>query len=231
MKVVSITSAGNNSGKTSLACALCAAFPGVFTAVKGTTVYEEGAARCPRGEGARAECACTSLEGPWLLCDDRETVERPGTDTGKIAAAGARRTLWAIARPDGAGALVEEIRRRLRDRGDGGPLLTEGNTLASRLSPDLTLFVANPWMRGGDIKPVSADLCAAADLLILNPFPIRAGEDRPADADRNARRFLDWRAHRLHLVLDLSRPLARAEAAPLLDLVADRAGLRVPAIP
>ena len=218
MRVLSIVSPGNDSGKTSLVAALCAAFPGRFTAVKGTTIHPEEEGRCPRSE--EVECACRSLEGDFAILTDPVIVAQPGTDTGRIAAAGARRVLWAIGRPETYAALAAALRREFVR--DDEIVVTEGNTLAARLSPEIRLFVANPHVPWDSFKSATESLCEEADLLVLNPFPLRRAEASPSEIERTCERLIRARAGRPWVYADLSRPLGPENGAGALALVRDR---------
>ena len=164
MLQVSVAAPCNGSGKTSLLLAILQAFPGAFATAKFTTIYRDEQF-CPVGNSG---CPCHRLEGSFLLCEDPKILAQPDTDTGKLVLAGARQTLWAVARPEGYPALVDLLRNdRFRD---GTALLTEGNTVLGHLPPDLLLFVVNPllprdWWKGDSLR-----LLAAADLVVVNPF-------------------------------------------------------------
>ena len=174
MLQISVAAPCNGSGKTSLLLAILQAFPGAFTTAKFTTIYRDEQF-CPVGNSG---CPCHRLEGSYLLCEDLNVLAQPDTDTGKLVQAGARQTLWGVARQDGYPALVDLLRRdRFREN---TVLLTEGNTVLGHLAPDLLLFVVNPLLPRDWWKGDSERLMEAADLLVINPFLPEA--DRPGAA-------------------------------------------------
>ena len=164
MLQVSVAAPCNGSGKTSLLLAILQAFPGAFATAKFTTIYRDEQF-CPVGNSG---CPCHRLEGSFLLCEDLDVLAQPDTDTGKLVQAGARQTIWGVARPDGYPALVDLLRRdRFRE---STLLLTEGNTVLGHLAPDLLLFVVNPLLPRDWWKGDSERLLEAADLVVVNPF-------------------------------------------------------------
>lgn len=164
MLQISVAAPCNDSGKTSLLLAILRAFPGAFSTAKFTTIYRDEQF-CPVGNSG---CPCHRLEGSFLLCEDANVLAQPDTDTGKLVEAGARQTLWGVARPDGYPALVDLLRRdRFRE---STLLLTEGNTVLGHLAPDLLLFVVNPHLPRDWWKGDSERLLEAADLIVVNPF-------------------------------------------------------------
>jgi hypothetical protein len=165
MKIVSVTAPCNGSGKTSLILSILQTFPGIFSAIKFTTIYREEQF-CPVGNH---ECACHQLQGQYVICSAPEVLSQPNTDTGKIWTAGARQTLWCVSRVEGYQDMLRELFAcHLKDQSH---LLMEGNTAVSYLPPDLRLFVVNPflppswWKRDVDV------LLEDADLVIVNPYP------------------------------------------------------------
>ena len=164
MLQVSVAAPCNGSGKTSLLLAILQAFPGAFATAKFTTIYRDEQF-CPVGNSG---CPCHRLEGSFLLCEDRDVLAQPDTDTGKLVQAGARPTFWGVARPDGYPALVDLLRRERFL--ESTVLLTEGNTVLGHLAPDLLLFVVNPLLPRDWWKGDSERLLEAADLVVVNPF-------------------------------------------------------------
>jgi hypothetical protein len=158
----SVASPANGSGKTSLACALASALPG-STAIKFTTVRKDGS-RCPRS--ARS-CACHSLQGDYTIIDDLEVILQPGTDTCRLAAAGARHVLWCLARPDAYEPLLADLSTRL----DHGPVITEGNSVLSHLTGARVLFVLRPEQPPDRFKTSTFALLKLAEAVVLNGPP------------------------------------------------------------
>lgn len=178
MRVLSITAPANGAGKTSLAATLCQSFPDRLDVVKFTTVYT-GGDHCPKD--AQEQCACRDLEGPFTICEDREVVEREGTDTGRIARASARRVEWAIARPDGYRFLWPELRERLDE---DARVVTEGNTGGAFVGADLLVFLYNPWIDRSDWKDNAWRILAGADVVLTNAWHHEEARWRPEGAPR-----------------------------------------------
>ena len=82
--------------------------PQSAVAVKFTTtddVFE----RCPRG----TPCVVCDIDVPFRLVEDEAALREPGTDTDRLAAAGASRVIWAIARQSAAEAAWHVVAARI----------------------------------------------------------------------------------------------------------------------
>lgn len=219
MPLVSVAGATSRSGKTALAVSLLRALPPrTATALKFTTaddVFE----RCPRG----TPCVVCDIEVPFRIVAEPELLLQPGTDTARLAAAGARCVLWAIAKR----AAVAEAWRRLRARLAPGLCVMEGSTIAFEARPELLLFVAHPFLDPSRWKETSGRLLRIADAVVVNR-PAR--ERRPPSpavlaAIRAARGADDA------VVADVSQPLAGwspALAARLITLAGAAAAADTP---
>lgn len=172
MRVLSIAAPGNTSGKTSLACTLCRAFPGKLDVVKFTTVYQDGQF-CPQDD--EKHCACRELAGPYSVCEDRAVVEDPKTDTGRIAEAGARKAHWAIGRPESYKLLWPHLQEHHLP--EDGRVVTEGNTAAAFIGADLLVFLYNPYVPRENWKDNAWRILAGADVVITNPWHPERGYD------------------------------------------------------
>jgi hypothetical protein len=162
MKIVCITAPCNGSGKTSLLCSILESFPGRFAALKCSTIYPEETF-CPTSGG---ECACRQLDGEYAVISDPAVLLTPDTDTADMARAGARQTLWGVARPSGFQKLWETLQARHLDASI--PLLCEGNTLAASIHPDFTIFVAHPGRPREIWKENSLGLLLSSNRVIIN---------------------------------------------------------------
>ena len=158
MRIVSVSGAGSRAGKTALAESLLRALPPrTAKAVKFTTT-EDVFERCPRG----SVCVVCDIDVPFRIVRDPAVLRQPGTDTDRLAAAGAREVVWAIARAAAAPLAWAAVARFL----DDAPLaILEGSTVVEQglARPDLRLFVAHRSMPPERWKPTSAALVAAAD--------------------------------------------------------------------
>ncbi len=100
-------------------------------------------------------------DGRGLVTDPTE-MAMPGTDTGALVRAGAKKVLWVCAPP---GELGAGLRRALAMFPPGGILVIEGNSAAAHLNPDFSAFVMNTPFES--FKP-SADLALErADLVLV----------------------------------------------------------------
>jgi len=194
--IVSVSGACSRSGKTAAAVALLQALPrDSAVAVKFTTT-EDTFVRCPRG----TPCVVCDIDVPFRLIEDPAVLREAGTDTDRLAAAGARRVVWAIAKASAAPEAWEAVRARL----DGGPVVIEGSTVAGLARPDLRLFVAHPFLLPERWKPTTPALVGSADLVVVN---CPAGERRqPSPAVLAA--LARHRKGREVRVADVARPLA-----------------------
>jgi hypothetical protein len=173
LALVSVSGACSRSGKTALAVTLLRALPGRRAAAVKFTTTEDVFERCPRG----TPCVVCDIDVPFRIVSDPQTLGQPGTDTDRLARAGAARVVWAIARTSAvrpAWAAVERI------IGDGEVTVMEGSTIVGVARPDLRVFVVHPFLSPGRWKPTSAALIAQSDLVVVNRT---AAEPRPPTAE------------------------------------------------
>lgn len=198
-RVLAIGAPGNGSGKTRLAVTILQAFPGAFTAVKFTTVYRDGQ-NCPKTETA---CACRELHGLYTIISAPSIIEQPDTDTGRLAGAGAARTLWALALP--------QAHRRLWDHLTTEVLLpderviSEGNRIIPALAPQALVMVIGPEVPRSRWKADTWELVGRADLVVINAHGPGAGSGA---VDSLLPEIRD-RARAPVVVQDVAIPLAR----------------------
>jgi hypothetical protein len=167
--LVSISGSCSRSGKTAAAVSLLAAMPpGRATAVKFTTT-EDVFDRCPRG----TTCVVCDIDVPFRIIEDPQVLGQSGTDTARLAGAGATRVIWAIARHSAVADAWAAVRARLAT---DGLVVMEGSTITAHARPDLHLAVVHPHLAPERWKATTEGCLAAADLVVLN---------RPA-ADRRA---------------------------------------------
>jgi len=144
------------AGKTTLACHLLTRFTG-WGALKVTTTHE--GTICP------VDAACTTcgeVRGPFEVVADPQVLGMPGTDTWKLARAGARRVVWLRATAAHLAAGLEEA---LAGFSDLPGVVVEG-TNAARYLDAIYLLAARPPVR--KIKPSARETAARADLPVLN---------------------------------------------------------------
>jgi hypothetical protein len=217
--LISVAGATSRAGKTALAATLLAALPRErATAVKFTTA-EDVFERCPRG----SPCVVCDIDVPFRVVEDEATLAEPGTDTERLARAGARRVVWAIAKASAARQAWASVERRL-----DGIVVMEGSTVVGLSRPELMLFVVHPFLATARWKPTSGPLLARADLVVVNRAASEARPPAPEvlEAIARARGRDDVR------IADVRRPLAEwapelaARLAALADGVAAGAGAR-----
>ncbi len=171
MRIVSVSGATSRAGKTAVAESLLRALPaGALAAVKFTTT-EDVFERCPRGSA----CVVCDIAEPFRIVRDPSILAQPGTDTARLAAAGAAEVVWAIARAAAAPLAWAAVTRMLR----GTPVaVLEGSTVVEQrlAQPDLRVFVAHRSIPPERWKPTSASLVAGADRVVIHtsgPQPSR----------------------------------------------------------
>src|SRR5258706_14071436 len=118
MTLISISGACSRSGKTAAAVSLLRTLPaGRAAAVKFTTT-EDVFERCPRG----TPCVVCDIDVPFRIVEDPSVLREAGTDTDRLAEAGASRVVWGIAKAAAAGPAW----RARGGRVGGGPGVLEG---------------------------------------------------------------------------------------------------------
>lgn len=197
MFLVSVAGACSRSGKTALAASLLRAFPpGTTDAVKFTTT-EDVFERCPRG----TPCVVCDIDVPFRLVQDARTLGEPGTDTERLAGAGARTVLWAIAKQRAVRPAWQAVLGRLPG---ARSVVMEGSTIVSLARPALLLFVVHPFLAVSRWKTGSGELLRQADAVIVNR---PAGEPR-APAPEVLSEIVRQRGAGDVRVADVTRPLA-----------------------
>jgi hypothetical protein len=188
---------------------LLRALPPGAVAVKFTTT-EDVFERCPRG----TPCVVCGIDVPYRIIEDPRVLGEAGTDTARLAEAGAARVLWTIAKQS---AIVEAWAAVQACLAPENVVIMEGSTIVDLSRPDLVLFVAHPFLCPSRWKPTTAGLLRRADTVIVN---VPAAERRlpslavTAEIERH-------RGGRGFRRADVARPLS--EWAP--DLVMRLSGL------
>ncbi len=196
-RVLSIVAPANGSGKTSLIVTLLRAWPGAFTAVKASTVYRDGR-HCPRSNSG---CACRRLTGEFTVITEPEVIAQPGTDTGKMAEAGAARTLWCLCRPGSHMAMWRAVTGEILHPGER--VLAEGTGILSVMQPEDLVLVASAGPPRDRWKESTRALAERSSLIVVNHPP---GAER-TEAERLAAELGGWTARPL-VIQDVSRPLS-----------------------
>jgi len=136
MKVVSITGATSGVGKTTLAAKLLSQLDN-WAACKVTACIGGKDHRCPRGKSDTCG-VCSSLETDYVIEDGEDIINVPGTDTGRLSRAGAKKVLWVKATPAFVQIAVSDVLKRVQGF-DG--IIFEGNHALKHLVPDLSIMV------------------------------------------------------------------------------------------
>jgi len=169
---IAVAGACSRAGKTAAAVSVLHALPPASaTALKFTTtddVFE----RCPRG----SPCVVCDIDVPYRIVEDEAVLRQAGTDTDRLAAAGAARVVWAIAKRGAA----ETAWRAVAARVGSSALVIEGSTVVDLARPDLLLFVVHPFLSPARWKPTTPDLLGRADVVVVN---LPAGESREPAAE------------------------------------------------
>jgi hypothetical protein len=183
--LVSVAGACSRSGKTAAAVSVLGALPsGGAAAVKFTTtddVFE----RCPRG----SPCIVCNIDVPFRIVEDPGVLREAGTDTDRLAAAGAARLIWTIARTGAAEAAWTRVAAMIA-RYDTAVM--EGSTVVDLARPELLLFVVHPFLSPSRWKPTTAGLVARADLVIVNRPASERREPSPAVVADVSRLLFVW---------------------------------------
>jgi molybdopterin-guanine dinucleotide biosynthesis protein len=154
--IVVVGGVHKGAGKTTVACHLLGQLAG-WGALKVTTTHE--GTICP------VDAACTTcgeVKGPFEVVVDPGILWTPGTDTWKLARAGARRVVWLRATAVGLEAGLVGALARLDDL----PGVVVEGTNAARYLDGIYVLAARPPVR--KIKPSARDTAALADLTVLN---------------------------------------------------------------
>lgn len=153
MKIISVSSSSKKAGKSLLGAYLVKRL-GAGCALKVSTGEPD--------------------EHPGPLISDPAVLRRPGTDTGKLAEAGAANVLWVHSRP---GELGDHISRALSLFPPDCLLLVEGNSALLHIDPDFSIFLLGvPPER---FKPSASAALSRADLVMVETAALSG---RPRDA-------------------------------------------------
>jgi hypothetical protein len=171
LSLICVSGATSRAGKTALVASILRQLPaGRATAVKFTTtddVFE----RCPRG----TPCVVCDIDVPFRILSEPDVLRQPGTDTDRMAEAGARRVLWAIAKK---GALAQAW-GRVTSLLEPGLWVMEGSTIAFVASPQLGVFVVHPFLDPARWKENAGALIERSQRVVVNRA---SGETRAPSA-------------------------------------------------
>jgi hypothetical protein len=136
----------------------------------------DAAGICGRGASCGV-CETVSAKAPSRLITHDGAIHKRGTDTARLADAGAVAVAWIIALRSGAPAAVDAAIKHLESKGARG-IVIEGTTALEWISPLASVMVATD--PGRQWKDVALRYVGACDIVLLNAVP-RPG-DVPAPA-------------------------------------------------
>lgn len=110
---------------------------------------------------------------PSPIVTDPELISRPGTDTGALVSAGARKVIWVNA---SEGKLDVELQEAIGMFPPGGVLIVEGNSALEHLPVDFAVFVMTVPFE--EFKPSAEAALEKADLVLVDKRGALAPEPR-----------------------------------------------------
>jgi molybdopterin-guanine dinucleotide biosynthesis protein len=144
MKIISVTGAHSNVGKTTLGAILVSNLKG-FGAIKFTK---------------------TPLYSS--VTDDPEILYQEGKDTAVLSESGAVKVLWIKSPPSG---LKDALKTALNEMTGVKGIVVEGNSPVEFLNPHLVIFIV---AQDGHVKPSALKASKKADIIIVNSLkPIK----------------------------------------------------------
>jgi hypothetical protein len=163
LRTIVVAGVSSGAGKTCLAESMTRALAGrIHTAAAKMTVTH-GERGCPHG--GKGCDVCGSLGGDFQVITRENIILQQGTDTARLAEAGARPVVWAITKE----AAVLDAWREMRGLMQKAAwAVIESNTLALVIKPTLTLMIVDPSVSRKIWKPSAEHLIAHADYVIFN---------------------------------------------------------------
>jgi len=137
----------------------------------------DAAGICGRGASCGV-CETVSGKVPSRLITHDGAIHKRGTDTARLADAGAIAVAWIIALRQAAPAAVDAAIRHLESKGARGVVI-EGTTALEWISPLASVMVATD--PGGKWKDVALRYVGQCDIVLRNNVPNPTG-DVPAPA-------------------------------------------------
>jgi len=138
----------------------------------------DAAGICGRGMSCGV-CETVSAKLPSRLITTEGAIHKRGTDTARLAEAGAVAVAWIITLRDAAPAAVEAAISYLESKGARGVVI-EGTTALDWIRPKASVMVATD--PGRKWKEVAVRHVRACDVVLLNSVPVSSG-DEPAPPD------------------------------------------------
>lgn len=165
MKIISISGAHSNIGKTYLAEDILRNLTG-WSALKVTVApLTEGATSrikrgliCPR---QRIDCCvCSGFKGDFDIVTDKKIINQAGTDTARLKKAGAKRVIWLKTTLNGLKAGLKKALESLRDS-EG--IVVEGTSVLKYIKPNLAIYLRDSQ---ADLRTPALEAQKKADIII-----------------------------------------------------------------
>ena len=123
------------------------------------------------------DCVVCDIATPFRIVDDPGILAEDGTDTRRLADAGAVKVVWAIARASHVKAAWAAVLERTLG---ATVVVMEGSTIVDTAGPDLRFFVVHPHLDPARWKATAPGLIAGADLVVVNRPTADRREPSPA---------------------------------------------------
>lgn len=161
--VIAVAGVTSGAGKTSMAEAVTSILSKRYPTAAAKITVTHGEGGCPHG--GKGCNVCGSLGNDYQIITRPSIIRQPGTDTARLAEAGASPVLWTITREMFIRDAWQEMQSLMKS---ARCAVIESNTLALTIKPALTLMVVDPTRSRRLWKPSAERLIASADLLIFN---------------------------------------------------------------
>jgi hypothetical protein len=163
LRTIVVAGVSSGAGKTCVAESMTRALAGRCRTAAAKITVTHGERGCPHG--GKGCNVCGSLGGDFQVITRENIILQPGTDTARLASAGAVPVVWAITRES---SIEDAWREMSRLMSLNVCAVIESNTLAQIIRPTLTLMVVDPGVSRKIWKPSAEHLIAAADYVIFN---------------------------------------------------------------
>jgi hypothetical protein len=162
-RTIVVAGVSSGAGKTCVAESMTKALAGRWRTAAAKITVTHGERGCPHG--GKGCNVCGSLGGDFQVITRENIISQEGTDTARLAAAGAVPVVWAITRE---ASIKDAWREMSRLMSEAACAVIESNTLALVMRPTLTLMVVDPSVSRKIWKPSAERLIASADYVIFN---------------------------------------------------------------
>jgi hypothetical protein len=163
LRTIVVAGVSSGAGKTCVAESMTRALAGRCRTAAAKMTVTHGERGCPHG--GKGCNVCGSLGGDFQVITRENIILQQGTDTARLAAAGAVPVVWAITKE---AAIKDAWREMSRLMSEAACTVIESNTLARIIRPTLTLMVVDPGVSRKIWKPSAEHLIAVADYVIFN---------------------------------------------------------------